>query len=377
MTREQIETAIIELDNLLSIDSEEEQAFQNWFERNPIIFRVLGYLNYLPHPIITEPSGKTHIPDFLVEQSNQNWLIFEIKTAQTKILLDRERRNGFYAAFARYLDQCHEYSEAFDNSETLSNFQERYEIKLMGKRPSSILVAGRNDGLNKTELFKQTNRNNPPITFLTYDDIREALDRYRFFHFESYEKAKGFTLITFLVFHKIVPSIANNYICDVGIYPDKDRISIYLDKSNYLTIDVWDSLGNKHSAKSRKPISTDDFGKKTYLEFEVGVTDEFAFLSIHADFKYRTDIRINDFPLNVNFDAYVMCSDFYGKGLAYLDLDSQVIYSVCLTFEDKLKLRKNFFAKLTTSEHLILKVRGNLPYTTENHPLHKNKEKKT
>lgn len=339
MTREQVEAAIIELDGMLDRDSEREEDYQQWFESHPLVFIALGYIRSIPHPHFIAPSGEEFIPDFLVQRPNGVWEIFEIKTPQAAILRDRERRSTFYASFEQYLSQCHEYAEVLDDVTTREAAQQRYEISLLNKRPTSVLVAGRNQGIDFGKLSALSQRRTPPVTVFTYDDVRTALESYRTFNFGAYDNAQGVSLFATLVIRQ--PNIPNlkNYIFDWGTLSDRDRISVYIDEKVFLCLTVWDSHGHQHHAHSSEPLSQSDYNVPLWFEFEVGVCERFGFISIQMDYKYRADIRINNFPLGVS-DAYVLGSDWHTEGHSWFLANEIMVYARPLRFDEKRQLRE-------------------------------------
>lgn len=374
MERENIELAITELNDLLELDSNDENDYQEWFERHSIIFLALGYVKVIPHPQLVSTNGEKYIPDFLVQRSNGSWEIFEIKTAQTNILRDKERRATFYATFEQYLSQCHDYVEVLDEKQTRESVKTKYNIDFLQKRAISVLVAGRSEGLNLEKVFNLASRRTPPITFFTYDDVMRALEIYRTFNFGQYENAKGISIFGTYMIHKVNGLRFNNHLFDIGIYPDQDRIALSINKEGYLCLEVWDSKGNIHKANSKEPLSDTDYDIPLWFEFEVGINNDFSFLSIQVEYKYRVDIKINNFPFDLNFQT-VVGSDWYARKYSWFSMSEHIIYSRTLTFEEKLNLRKHAIEKrnliYSGEEDSWVEFRGHKWMSTEKHPTKK------
>jgi hypothetical protein len=120
MDRAAYTTAIRDLKELLS-STNEEKAFQNWFERHQpeLSFLFRGYKRVLVHPQLRRGGGESlkDIPDFMGQRVDGTWEICEIKRPDAPTFIDREHRSKFYAEFETYLSQCHEYREHFADSE--------------------------------------------------------------------------------------------------------------------------------------------------------------------------------------------------------------------------------------------------------------------
>jgi hypothetical protein len=336
LERALVESAITDLDELLLSDSNDESVFQAWFERHPVVFVILGFSQFIPHPRLLLSSGKELIPDFFAQRANASWEVFEIKTPQTQVLRDLERRTTFYATFEQYVSQCHEYSESFDEKSTQTAVEAAYGAHIQ-KRPRSIIVAGRNEGIDLDKLFAMCSRREPPVAVYTYDDVLRALEDYRTFHFGAYDKAQGFGFCGIFALHRPTRQSAN-HIFDVGVYPDRDRIAISVSADHFLKLTVWDSAGRVHEAQSVNPLDVNDYDVPSLFLFEAGVGDGFGFLSIQLDGKYHAEVRTSSFALNLSHE-YVLGSDWSGKASSWFSAFEIVVRTVPLSFELKLAFR--------------------------------------
>ncbi len=351
MDRQHVERAIESLDVLLQSGNAPENAFQEWFENNPVAFYVLGFQHHIPHPKIEAVSGDVYIPDFIARRPNSSWEFIELKTSATEILRDKDRREAFYATFESYLSQCHEYSEAMDDASVRRKFEEKYGISLIQKRPSSILIAGSGELLEVDRLLRLCSRRTPPITVYTYDDLRSALLSYRTFNFGGYDSADGMCVHSVIYVHK--PSApAVNHILDIGVHQDRDRVSIYIDEKGYICLRIFDSEGVEHKAHSSRPLEEQFYEVAHWFLFEVGVSDGFGFISIQVDGRYYADIRINEFPFNVSHES-VIGSDWEAKAPSWFSFVELAVLNRALSFEEKFKMRahsvsagKSFSAEL-------------------------------
>ncbi|SFU78233.1 Shedu anti-phage system protein SduA domain-containing protein [Halomonas korlensis] len=338
MDRQQVEGAIESLDSLLQSRNTPEEAFQKWFEDNPVAFYVLGFHYHIPHPKIKAASGELYIPDFMAKRPNSAWEVIELKASATEILRNKDRRETFYASFESYLSQCHEYSEALDDSSARRNLEEKYSIDLMQKRPSSILIAGSGEHLDVARLLRLSSRRTPPIAVYTYDDLRSALLSYRTFNFGEYDSANGICVHSVMYIHRPNGAPTVNHILDIGMHHDRDRVSIYIDEKGCICLRVLDTNGAEHLAHSAKPFEGQLYEVAHWFLFEVGVSDGFGFISIQIDGRYYADIRINDFPFHISHE-YVIGSDWEAKAPSWFSFVEMAVLNRALSFEEKMKMR--------------------------------------
>lgn len=388
MNRLKVEEAIDSLDALLHSDTACEADFQAWFENHPVAFIILGFQRQIPHPSIHAASGDTYIPDFIAQRPNGAWEIFELKTAAADILRDKNRREAFYASFESYLSQCHEYAEALDDSAVRDDVEKRYDINLLQKRPSSIIVAGSSEALDVERLFRLCSRRTPPVTVYTYDDVRAALVSYRTFNFGSYDSADGISVHSVMYLHRPDNGPSINHILDIGVNPDRDRVSIYVDEKGFIRIKVFDSNGEQHSARSAAPLDPHLYETPHWFLFEVGISDGFGFISIQIDGRYYADMRLHDFPIHISHE-YVIGSDWHATAPSWFSFIELAVIDRALSFNEKVQMRehsmragKDFSAEimgLNWSAYYSagagrLEFKGHKWMHTAGHPAGRNKE---
>ena len=110
MTPHAIETAISELQNLLNQEHEGESSYQEFFEKYPIVFNLMGYKNVYPH-IQLVAEDKRFIPDFILEKQEGLFEICDIKLPTEKILKLTNNREEFYSKISTdYVGQLRNYA---------------------------------------------------------------------------------------------------------------------------------------------------------------------------------------------------------------------------------------------------------------------------
>ena len=143
MHRIDLDVAIGELGELL-LQSEfaSENLFQEWMERNSaIVFPILGYQRWLPHPRLLNPDGGEFIPDFMALTINNLWEVVELKTAEPSIYKERDRRSDFYQPIHALISQCRDYSEWLGHEPARNQFEANYDTHL-ARHPSILMIAG-------------------------------------------------------------------------------------------------------------------------------------------------------------------------------------------------------------------------------------------
>lgn len=369
MRRETVEDAITSLEDLLDEPDSIEADFQNWFEQHPIVFQALGFSRYIPQPVFRDIDGEEWRPDFLVQRSNGRWEIFELKLPGTALIRNARRRVKFYAAFEKYISQCHEYSEVLDQETTRREVEKRYELDLLNKRPRSILVAGRSVGVEYQKLYTLADRRNPPISVYTYDDIRDALVAFRTVSFSKYDEAEGFSLVALVNLQAIPNSSANrNHLLDIGYHRNRDRVSVFIDSKSFLNLKIWDSEGRTHEVRSRRQLRGSDYGRTMLLLFEAGVGSDFGFISIQVDGSYRADVRIQHFPFRMQSDS-VIGSDWSGTAPSWFLMGTYLIIGTILNLKQKTNLRKTLLSKTPKK---WMKFEGGQFLASKSHPLNLN-----
>jgi hypothetical protein len=372
MRREVVEEAIRSLDALLEADVAEESPYQDWMEQHPVALQALGYGRSLAHPRIESVEGLEWVPDFLVQAPNSTWEILELKTPQAAILLDRAHRSKFYAAFESYVQQCREYARAFDDPRTADTFISRYGIPIH-KDLRSTIVAGRSIGLDTAKVHLLGGAIHPPVALLTYDDLRARLEHYRTFSFGEYEKAKALGLIFVLAVRRPPTAAISNHLLDVGGERDRNRVSVFVNPQGHLRLDLLDAHGARHSTRSILPLEEGDYDMPHVFVFSIGVGDDFGFLSIEVDRKYRVDIRIENFPFTVSHH-YVLGSDITGAAASWMCVGAFMVLAGPPSFEQKAVVQR------WADEHHIQRARqspeepwvvfgGRQSLRSENHPI--------
>lgn len=365
MYRGNIEKSIVELNELIESESRDEQKYQKWFEDNPIVFKSLGYVDVISQPRV-DVGDSYEEPDFIVKTTNGEWEIFEIKTPFEDLVTSDNRRPKFYSTINKYISQCHTYSECLDEASVRERLSNKYSIERIRKRPKSILVAGLSEGEDIKTAHKLSKRKTPNIKLFTYDDLYQSLKRHRKFHFDRYDKSGGISIYAVISLLKKPRTSVSNHILDIGKNKNKNRVSIFINKEEFICVRVKDVQGKEKTAKSREPLPRKTYNSEEIFQFEVGVGERMGFISVQIGWDYHADIRIGEFPFHAP-EELVLGSDWSGSAPSWFNLKTILVFSNIIPFDDRHRListMKEGSAQVDSEAEF----RGSGYLSTEGHP---------
>ena len=166
-----------------------------------IVFEVLGYSKFYPKIRFPLPDNNFLEPDFLLLGLDGLYEIFELKTPQEKLSSNKLHREKFRAKIEEYISQVNNYSEYFDDSSNQELVSTRYGIYI-NKHPNMIIIAGRDAGVNKSELHQLLHRRVGSLKIFTYDDILSRL-KFALASSDNTENLTGVTLVMILTLHQV------------------------------------------------------------------------------------------------------------------------------------------------------------------------------
>jgi hypothetical protein len=229
-----------------------------------------------------------------------------------------------------------DYADYFDDTAHRTEFEARYNANVQ-KRPDSIIVAGRTDGLDRQEVHRLLSRQAPKITHQTYDDIRNRLEFQRLALFGKHENLEGITIILIAGLDK--PAIqTETYIFDIGSSADRNRISAYCTANGDLTFAVYDDNGTRHQAVVRRGEDTFDYGKALYIYMEAGSGDE-GIIVVSVNSIYCAEARLRKLRLRLEPRlSLVLGSDITAKALSSMRVAETLIYNRTFAFRERLQM---------------------------------------
>lgn len=349
----QLELAILNLEHLLEKQETAESEYQHFFEKNPIVFKVLRYSHFYP---FTKESGKSlpqdeHTglkpePDFIVEAESGLFEIFEIKTPISKKLIidSNEYRERFTAEISSYISQTVTYEHYFSrNPENRKRIKDIFGIDIHEDLDIKIVV-GRDQYVDKVKVHQKAREYSYKIDIITYDDILNQLLSEHQRVYGIYEQLPGLSF-HYLIRFRNAPINQRKYFFDIGKQVDKNRISFYLDETDDICFDVIDDVGRTHEVKvysQENPI----LNQWIYLLCEFSITKD-GFIMIVGVNGLEKDERVKHTRVNLNIplqDITLGC-DMAKTNFAYFDSAENLIYDRTLTFRDKHRLLKYFLEK--------------------------------
>lgn len=345
MNRQELEDAITHLRALLDSECCEERELQEWLEAHPVVFEVLGYTRALPHPELPLDEGRKLIPDFMAQGIDGLWDIIELKRPDTRLLKDPSRRTTFYQEMASYVAQCAEYAEHFNDSLARRDFSEIYGSPIQ-ERPTALLVAGRNDGLDRQKVHKLLSRQIPHVVHQTFDDLLNQMEVSRSKLYGRNESAYGLSIHTMLVLEE-PQERSGSYILDVGSDIDCNRVSLRTGRAGEIVLSVLDMDDIEHRAAIPQGPETFVYGQAVYLAVDVYAGPESVILVV-INGRYVSELVLHDLSLDLTRQdviPLVLGSDQTGIEPAAMLLGTLVIRNTPLSFQEYVQLRDWFYFK--------------------------------
>lgn len=337
----QIETALGELSLIIDTDAD-ENTFQQWFERNEIVFRCLGYKRVIPHPCLDleVKQNDTYIPDFMAVNSSGIWEIIEIKPAKALIIKDSERRHTLRNSTESYLSQCAEYSNLFMDREYLKRFNSRYQADCH-KTPDVTLIIGRSEGLDKRQLQGiLAHRSMPHIAIKTFDDVRESVYQFAETAHDLPMTILPGMCIAFTAILLPCPDEKTTYILDVCKHDSSSRIQLYVNDGR-LFLDVTDRNGKFCSINTTQSDYASALDKFSSFAIQISSNGEYSTIELLVEDKLLLETRqrgmVFDFTEQIE---YVVGSDQSGCHPSSMLFGALVILQLIPLIEDRWLIRE-------------------------------------
>lgn len=335
--RIQLENAINELSRLLKKGEARESKYQEFFENNPVVFEVLGYVKAYPKPRLPKLDGDYLEPDFLVEQVDGLYQIFELKTPQEKLIQEIKSRDKFYADVDKYISQVFTYSEYFDDNEHRRLVINELSLDVQ-KTPDMVLVVGRDNNVDKKLLHTLTRRRASALHIVTYDFILSTLQFHHATLFGHSEKLPGISWHGIITLHDVDVK-RRQYIFDAGNSLHHSRLSIYINEQKRLCFEILDGEGISHSMSvSVGKGKNINWEEKSYICCEFGSSDKFSIMQLLVDNRLIAKNELLfpiSIPIGLDFSRKTIASDIQGQNHGTLTMAGLSIYNIALTFQQR------------------------------------------
>jgi len=318
MPRIDLDRAIVELDELLTRPFPAlEHSFQEWLERNAnVVFRMLGFRRWLPHPRLPTPHAEEFIPDFMAETINGLWEVVELKTAAPSIYKERNRRSDFYEPIHTTIAQCREYSDWIGHDPAKSEFEATYGTRLT-RAPSILMIAGAETSYDRQQVADNLAGRTPPMRLITWGDVLKMLCHYRVTTYGDASVSRGCSVVL-----SVIPRFRDGpsagTILDIGERLDRDRVRLSI-TGNRLSLQVIHSDGSE----SILPVSwSQRFDVAILLVIEISAINGSVAIRVEIDREHAAEVSLaeSDFEVGESPVAIVLGADMQGARSAMLTM---------------------------------------------------------
>ena len=347
--------AVHELFELLRLRHNGEAAYQAYFERNPIVFRCLGFD---VHASFEKASGNalpydverhfTPEPDFLCARVEIGELtIFELKTPFLGNFITA-RADGNRAKLTeivvRHVAQATEYAESIVGSdEARAVVQRVLEIEKISNARIT-LVCGLSEENNPTEVAHKLSRLSTVVELLFFDTLLERLSRAYEARHQGVASRLGWSF-QYLISFPIDQPEKRTYISDFGSV-EKDRVS-FIREENLIAFECLDSQGRLHRLAALC-IGTDCH----YVRFEFSNDDGGIYMSLHVnDEEQELKLGKLQFQCNPDMTIRVDGANLEQRVGAVFNIYETIIRGQTLNLREKLDCYSYLLEKRVEKTH--------------------------
>ena len=186
---------------------------------------------------------------------------------------------------------------------------------------------------------------------------------------ERFENSKGLSIF-FAVKLFPLPN-KENYILDIGIEENCNRLSIFLNSNGELCLRCVNSVGRKYLITAGSEGSAFYYGEKTFLSFQISFSETELYLCIED----REWQHIEIYPIDSSefsqeifkAEPSVLGSNLLGKDETNMELIELAMDSKIYTLVDQREI-KNDLTKNFNQKEAFVKFQGQSQYYSKTHP---------
>jgi hypothetical protein len=222
-----------------------------------------------------------------------------------------------------------------------------------------------NVGLDINKMRSLLKSRRETIQLQTYDDVYERLEFFRSNMYSYYENLPGASIHISTEIFEVIGE--NNFILDIGITPDSNRVSMFVDTTGALILQVIDTFG----MITRTSIDNFEYGDLIYAVAEVGHSSgkSVVSLQIQGGGVRRSLLSRLDIDLDLDKSFYfVIGSDLCGQEPTNMRLFEQCVYNRTLTFSERLQLQCYFDEKHSSDRGPHVQFYGHQALGSNPHP---------
>jgi hypothetical protein len=340
--------SIGELFFLLKHPNLPEKEFQNFFERNPCVFNILGFDCHAPFEIesgnklpFDEERGFTPMPDFVCgKRDTEEAVVFEIKRPdETRAVTTRGdgNRAKLRANIESYVSQTCEYVKSIrGNLGARKAVCKALDMENI-RSTSGLLVCGISNDRDAPVVAELISEREPRIQYLYYDKLYEKMcDAYARSR-KQYAKVgrvyEGTEGVHLTVVASISPEQVHDcaYLIDIGD-ARKNRISISVSDAAY--VNILDADGRPFEVKLNI-----EFGVPQIFQIEFSNDPAQGFISVFHNNEEIVNLQRQDgYQNTLSMDNMVVGSNLDGQlGACFLAGTTILRYKI-LGMKEKLDL---------------------------------------
>jgi len=351
---EQLWSAIYALYCLLIENKNEENLYQELFERHPIIFTVLGvdvaasFEKSSPHSLPYDSDrGYVPEPDFIgVELPVGNVVIVELKTPFVgEITTTRQdgNRAKFKAMAETYISQSTEYiesirerNEAREVVKSVLNFERIADYKVK-------LIYGLSNDNDVNLVGKLAGQRKVPTEIVFYDNLLNKLIDVYSVSRRDINSRLGSCFVFYIYLNPAQPA-KKVFLAEYGT-DSTNKISVYVEDDN-IVFECLDSQKKCHRLES--PLN--NLGLN-YIRFEFSNDSEGIYMSLNLN-NTEAELRLgkNKLHLDPNISILTLGADSSGNNGAHFYMLQHYAVNRTMTLKEKLETFYHFEQSVNTAK---------------------------
>ena len=342
--------ALFELYELLRFRHNQEAAYQAYLERNPIVFRTLGFDT---HQSFEKSAGKAlpfdhersfrPEPDFLCAiASSGEVTVFELKTPFVGNLITVRSTDGNRAKprefLARHIAQAKDYVASIRGSaEARATVREVLQLERISDYRIT-LVCGLAEENDAARINETVSGGVPPVSILHYDVLLKHVAKAYAHKHEGVESRPGWCFI-YRISLADVQSDQRVFISDAGTL-DGERISLVLER-DMLAFECVDADGHLHRLTGSCVRNA-----AHYVHFEFSNDQDGLYMSLRIDDEEHELVKgKSHLRFDPDLSNFTMGADLSGNRGAAFNMYEMFFVNNTLNLENKLGVYGYFAEK--------------------------------
>jgi hypothetical protein len=250
----------------------------------------------------------------------------------------------------------------------------KFAANLMGGVHSGTAIDDKEKNLEKLKGLYVFSNLNSALLFVRAvgQNILEALTplRQKILGIERFVNTEGLSLFFAIILYPLPDK--ENFIHDIGIEENRNRLSIFLNSSGDLCLRYINSEGRRYLLNAGAEGVAYHYGEGTFLSFQISVNETELYLCIESKgWQYIKILPINSSEFSQEtFDELhtVVGSNVMGKSETNMQLFEWGIYSRILTPEEQVQVKNKLELNFHQKDRKVLSFKGNQFLHSQTHP---------